>query len=115
MIPRIHSLNENLAAALRQVIGGELKQSNLGEVWRDERTWRRLADELVMALAGKVALIDRKVYGQIFADAQQFHLIRAYIEDYKSKLPKDKREAGERRQNPYARWANENMTEKKET
>jgi hypothetical protein len=103
---RIHSMNENLAQALRAVIGGELKQSNLGEVWRDDRTWRRLADELVMALAGKVALVDRKIYGQIVADAENMKLIRAYIEEYKSRLTKEKQQHGIR--NPYVRWAAEN-------
>lgn len=109
MKPRVRSLNENLAKALRAVVGGELKQANLGEVWRDDRTWRRLADELVMALAGKVALVDRKIYGQIVAEAENMKLIRAYVEEYKSRLPKEKREAGERSKNPYARWAAENM------
>jgi hypothetical protein len=113
MKSRIHSVNESLAQALKQVVGGELKQANLGEVWRDDRTWRRLADELVMALAGKgVALVDRKLYGQIFADAEQMKLIRAYVEEYKSRLPKQRRQDGIK--NPYARWAAENMTEKKE-
>ncbi len=106
---RIHSLNESLAQALRAVVGGELKQANLGEVWRDDRTWRRIADELVMALAGKVALIDREVYARIFADAEQMKLIRAYVENYKSRLTKEKQQHGIK--NPYARWAAENMKE----
>jgi hypothetical protein len=107
MKPRIHTTNEYLAQALRVVVGGELKQANLGEVWRDDRTWRRIADELVMALAGKVAFVDRKVYGEILADAENMKLVRAYIEEYKSRLPKQKQQDGIR--NPYARWAAENM------
>lgn len=109
MKPRIHSLNENLAHALRAVVGGELKQANLGEVWRDDRTWRRIADELIMALAGKIALVDRETYGRIFADAEQMKLVRSYVESYKSMLPKDQKQRGERNRNPYARWAAENM------
>jgi hypothetical protein len=108
-------MNEDLAAALLKVIGEDLLRSGLGHIWRDARTWRGMADELVAALKGKVVLIETKKYNELVADAKQFHLIRAYIEDYKSKLPKDKREAGERRQNPYARWAAENANgEKKE-
>jgi hypothetical protein len=114
MKPRIHSMNENLAKALRAVVGGELKQSNLGEVWRDDRTWRRIADELIMALAGKVALIDREVYARIFADAEQMKLVRSYVEDYKSRLPKDQQKRSERNKNPIARWAAENMGPKEE-
>lgn len=109
MKPRIHSLNEDLAKALRAVVGGELKQANLGEVFRDDRTWRRIADELIMVLAGKVALVDRKVYGRILADAEQMGVVRAYIEAYKAGLPKDQKQRSERNKNAYARWAVENM------
>jgi len=112
MKPRIHSLNENLAKALRAVVGGELKQSNLGEVWCDDRTWRRIADELVMALAGKVALVDREVYARIFADAEQMKLVRAYVAEYNSRRTDVQQKASVK--NPYARWAAENMTPKDE-
>lgn len=108
MKPRIHSLNENLAQALRSVIGGELKQSNLGEVWRDDRTWRRLADELIMVCSGKVAIVDRAAYGRIFADAEQMKVVRGFVAEYETRRPKDQRQAGERNRNPYARWAAEN-------
>src|SRR5689334_11213908 len=99
MKPRVHSLNENLAKALRAVVGGELKQANLGEVWRDDRTWRRIADELIMVLAGKVALVDRETYGRIFADAENMRVVRAYVEEYKSRLTKEKQQSGIK--NPY--------------
>lgn len=89
---KIRSMHEDLAQALRAVVGGELKQANLGEVWRDDRTWRRIADELIMALAGKVAFVDREAYGKIFADAEQMKLVRAYIAEYQARLPKDKDE-----------------------
>jgi hypothetical protein len=110
---KIRSMHEDLAQALRAVVGGELKQANLGEVWRDDRTWRRIADELIMALAGKVAMVDRETYGRIFADAQQMKLVRAYIEEYKAGLPRDQQKNGERNRNPYARWAAENMKDSK--
>ena len=106
MKPRIHSLNESLAQALRAVVGGELKQANLGEVWRDDRTWRRIADELIMALAGKVALVDRQVYGRIVADAENMKLVRNYIAEYQSKRTDVQQKASIK--NPYARWAIEN-------
>jgi hypothetical protein len=113
MKPRIHSLNESLAQALRAVVGGELKQSNLGEVWRDDRTWRRIADELIMALAGKVALVDRKLYGEIFADAEQMRYARRCIEEYKARLSPEKKKSEVK--SPYVRWALENMPPKEGT
>lgn len=102
-------INDDLALAIRKVIGGRLKQTKLGEVWTDERTWREFADEVIMALAGKVTLIDRPTFERIAADAHQMKAVRSYIAEYKARLPDEKRKDGERRQNPYARWAKENM------
>ena len=109
---KIRSMHEDIAQALRAVVGGELK---LSEVWRDDRTWRRIADELIMALAGKVAMVDRETYGRIFADAEQMKLVRAYIEQYKAGLPKDQKQRSGRSKNAYAQWAAENMTSKEES
>jgi len=110
MKPRVRSMNEDLAQALRAVIGGELKQANLGEVWRDDRTWRRIADELIMALAGRVALVDRETYGRIFADAEQMKVVRAYIAEYQARRTDAQKK--ESIKNPYARWAAENKDSK---
>lgn len=99
------SVGAVLASALRKVIGGRLQQSNLGEVWREDRTWLELARELDGALVGKLVLVDKTIYAGIVADAMQMRLVRQYIEEYKSKLSPEKKRDGER--NPYIRWMNE--------
>jgi hypothetical protein len=115
MKPRIRSVNEEIATALHKVIGDHLIRSGLGHIWKDERTWRTMADEFILACGGKVALVDRETYGRIFANSEQFKLIRKYVEDYQAMLPPDRKKEQARRQNPYAKWAAENMNgEKKE-
>jgi hypothetical protein len=107
------SVGAVLASALRKVVGGRLKQSNLGEVWRDDRSWLELARELDAALKGRLVLVDGEHYKKLVADAEQMRLVRAYLDEYKSRLSKEKQQNGIR--NPYARWAAENMPPKEES
>jgi hypothetical protein len=109
------SVGAVLASALRKVVGGRLQQSNLGEVWREDRTWLELAKELDGALNGKLVLIDRKVFERIHADAEHMREIRKRFEAYEELRSKDQRENGERSRNAYARWAAENMPPKEGT
>jgi len=112
MTPRA-SVGAVLASALRKVVGGRLQQSNLGEVWREGRTWLELAKELDGALNGKLVLIDRAAFERIRADAEQMKLIRAYVEDYQARRTDAQKKASIK--NPYARWAAENMPPKEGT
>ena len=115
MTPR-PSVGAVLASALRKVVGGRLQQSNLGEVWREDRTWLELAQQIDAALRGKVVLVDKKEYDALVADANQFKLIRKYIEEYKARLPPEKKAEASGRRNPYIRWLNDNAEKKqKET
>ena len=98
------------ARALRRVIGGRLKQSKLGEVWHDDRTWLEIAKELVSAIKGDMStfvLVEKSVYSKIVAEARQMQLVRKYVEDYQAMLPPARKQASEK--NAYARWANEHM------
>lgn len=101
---------------MRQVIKKRLEVSGMQEIWRDDHSWRTLADELVMALAGKATLLDRETAGRIFADAQQMREIRARFDAYNAARTKEQKKEGGRSRNAYAQWAAENMNgEKKET
>lgn len=104
------SVGEELAKALRRVVGGRLKQSNLGEVWREDRTWLELARELDAVLGG-VVFVKKETYARLVADANQMRTVRKFVEDYQAKLPEARRKEAERNRNPYARWAAENMKE----
>lgn len=108
------SVGAILASALRKVVGGRLQASNLGEVWREDRTWLELAQQIDAALRGKIVLVDKAAYDTLVTDAEQMRVVRKYIEEYKSRLPPEKRAEASGRRNPYIRWAEEHML-KKET
>ena len=106
---RPKSMNEQLAVALRVVVGSRLKRSGLGNVWVDDRTWRELADELTAALLGKLIFIDRTIFERIAAEAKQMKIVRGYIEEYQARLSDAKKKESGRSRNAYAQWAAENM------
>lgn len=94
---------DSLSFVLRRVVGERLRRSFNGqEVWRDDRTWRELASEVSRALAGSFVILDKTEYRKLVADAEQMRVIRACIDEYKSRLPKEK--AVEKIRNPYVRW-----------
>jgi hypothetical protein len=112
MTPRA-SVGAVLASALRKVVGNHLSRSGLGHVWKDDFTWLELAREIDAALRGHLVLVDKKIYDELVADANQMRYARKCIEEYKARLPPDKKKDGVK--NPYVRWALEHMPPKEGT
>jgi hypothetical protein len=79
------SITNTVATALRQVIGGQLKQSGHGAVWHDERTWQGMAAALIAALRGSVVLVDRVAYEELVRDATKARRARAHFEEYRAR------------------------------
>lgn len=79
------SITNTVAVALRQVIGGRLKQSGHGAVWHDERTWQDLAAGVIAALRGSVVLVERAAYDELVRDATRARRARANFEEYRAR------------------------------
>lgn len=68
-------------AALRTVVGGKLKQSELGEVWHDQQTWEDIAREVFASVASKHAIVDKDTYAKVVADAAQMGEVRRHLKE----------------------------------
>lgn len=69
------------AGALRQVIGRRMRQSQM-YVWRDERTWNDLAQELIAMFDQKFVVVEKSDYAKIKADAAKMAEVRKRFQDY---------------------------------
>jgi len=101
---------EQLALALRQVIGDRLRRSGHGEVWKDDRTWIEMSSELTAVLANTIVMTGRERYNELVREAAQMKRIRQHVAEYNARGNKQQKNDSEK--NPYARWAAENMPPK---
>ena len=91
---------------MQNAVGGRFKQSGLGTIWRDEHTWRGLAQELVKSLAGSIVFVDRALYEDLVRDARQMRRVRQRVADYYALTPTHQQDNSK---SAMARWAEENM------
>jgi len=100
---------DTLSRALHTVVGERFKRSGLGVVWRDEHTWRELAQGLIKALGGSIVLVDRETYDELVREARQMKRVRQRVDDYYELAPRKHQSAS---RGAYANWAEENMKKK---
>jgi hypothetical protein len=101
---------DTLSRELHRVVGERFRRSGLGVVWRDEHTWRELAQELVKALGGSIVFVDKEMYNELVREARQMKRVRQRVADYYEMMPKQRQNSSK---SPYAKWAEENMKTEK--
>lgn len=107
-------MNKNisaLASALRKVVGERLRQSKVGIVWHDDRTWHSIAKELADNMDTKFVVLTKEAYAKLYEDAARWKRVEASVAAYHALREQTKPAAGE--SNWYANWAKNNMKEEK--